>query len=223
MAGSARDQVGCTALIRDGAFAGESLTLHENGYWHITHPQEVLGRFPWAVINAARTKEGRVVGIYNARTGLYLDDTLHAKEARGRELGCAHCGHIHAGGAWGPHYFNATTFTDTAAGPLCPMCEATLQFRDESGYDDDDDDAAVPADVLAALPRRTSRRSSRSCSPCAICIEEPAPGTVLVSLPCGHEFCEPCISTWLARSTGCPTCRAPVVMPMVVPSAYYYY
>eukprot|EP00697_Spironema_sp_BW2_P010727 gnl/Spiro4/26085_TR13010_c0_g1_i1.p1 gnl/Spiro4/26085_TR13010_c0_g1~~gnl/Spiro4/26085_TR13010_c0_g1_i1.p1 ORF type:complete len:183 (+),score=7.65 gnl/Spiro4/26085_TR13010_c0_g1_i1:89-637(+) len=27
---------------------------------------------------------------------------------------------------------------------------------------------------------------------------------------CGHSFCYECISTWLARSETCPTCRAPL-------------
>jgi len=82
------DAVGDMVAIPDGPFAGESLTLHENGHWHFTFPDEVVGRVPWAIPHGARTKQGILVGFYHSRRGLVLDETLHAKELMGPELQC---------------------------------------------------------------------------------------------------------------------------------------
>ena len=82
------DAVGDMVAIPDGPFAGESLTLHENGHWHLTHPHEVVGRVPWAIQHGARTKQGILVGSYRSGRGLVLDETLHAKELMGPELRC---------------------------------------------------------------------------------------------------------------------------------------
>jgi hypothetical protein len=38
----------------------------------------------------------------------------------------------------------------------------------------------------------------------------PFPTTRPLALACGHAFCEPCITRWLARHDTCPICRAPV-------------
>ena len=82
------DAVGDMVAIPDGPFAGESLTLHENGHWHLTFPDEVVGRVPWAIHHGARTKQGILLGSYRSGRGLVLDPTLHAKELVGPELRC---------------------------------------------------------------------------------------------------------------------------------------
>jgi len=45
--------------------------------------------------------------------------------------------------------------------------------------------------------------------PCShICMELAEPReTLLMQLPCGHTFCAPCITQWLAQNHTCPTCR----------------
>ena len=93
-----------------------------------------------------------------------------------------------------------------------------LYRRPATDYDDDDEaddndmdeEGSVPAGVLEALPRRTFVRFFRQAAPCAICLDEPTTGLILVRLPCRHEFCEPCITEWLKRKNACPQCRAPI-------------
>ena len=223
---AAEGLMGDTTLIREGPYAGESLT-HEHGYWHFTDPDQVLQRFPWVVAHGPRTKEGVVLGSYHSRGGggsrLVLDRTFHEKESLGTSLCCAnstrgcgwHAGKSHTHTVTGEHlfYYNLVMLEDTPSGLLCPMCAALA--REENGEpqpdEDEDDDgdeeeASVPAKVLAALPRRAS--SSRIRGPCAICLDSLAkPGLVVVKLPCEHEFCEGCIETWLSQAVACPTCR----------------
>ena len=220
------NSVGDTAIIPEGPFVGASLTLHENGHWHFSSPGSVLEQHPWAMTNCARTKEGVVLGSYHRYDGFKADNTLQAKELLGIEFRCANCG-INAGAAWRGaqggailYHINGLLFTDTAVGPLCPICLATyreLQALEAHGFLEEDEDeeagAAVPADVLAALPRRTS---SLDDDPCPVCLSGHAtptrstPALVLVKLPCGHKVCEPCITTWFNRANTCPVCRSPV-------------
>ena len=230
------DAVGDMVAIPDGPFAGESLTLHENGHWHLTYPHEVVGRVPWAIEHGARTKQGILVGSYCTMSGgLVLDETLHAKELLGPELRCvgfdnrgcfagprAGDPHVHAHTGEVLYHINALWFTDTQFGLLCSDCEAcydamvddeaALERRLGGDFDDNDKDEedSVPTDVIEALPRRTFVRFFRQAAPCAICLDEPTTGLILVRLPCRHEFCEPCITEWLKRKNACPQCRAPI-------------
>lgn len=41
---------------------------------------------------------------------------------------------------------------------------------------------------------------------CVVCMERPPK----IVLPCGHSFCQECISEWKGRSDTCPVCRASV-------------
>ena len=44
---------------------------------------------------------------------------------------------------------------------------------------------------------------------CVICLGEIDRSAIQV-LECSHRFCKECIHTWLANSSTCPTCRAPI-------------
>ena len=241
------DAVGDMVAIPDGPFAGESLTLHENGHWHLTYPHEVVGRVPWAIEHGARTKQGILVGSYCTMSGgLVLDETLHAKELLGPELrcvgfdnrgeridpysppsfanGCYRYGHgcragpragdphVHAHTGEVLYHINALWFTDTQFGLLCSDCSDCYEAMvdDEAALNAEDEEDSVPTDVIEALPRRTFVRFFRQAAPCAICLDEPTTGLILVRLPCRHEFCEPCITEWLKRKNACPQCRAPI-------------
>lgn len=45
---------------------------------------------------------------------------------------------------------------------------------------------------------------------CSICLNNSTKNECVVKLPCGHEFHQNCITTWLEESSsnGCPLCRA---------------
>ncbi|XP_069543588.1 E3 ubiquitin-protein ligase RNF103 isoform X1 [Brachyistius frenatus] len=48
------------------------------------------------------------------------------------------------------------------------------------------------------------------CSECVVCLENLAGGELLMALPCGHAFHQPCIAMWLAAGRHCcPVCRWP--------------
>ena len=42
---------------------------------------------------------------------------------------------------------------------------------------------------------------------CQVCQEKLGAAPRVVSLPCGHDFCEACITTWLQAGATCPVCR----------------
>ena len=91
----------------------------------------------------------------------------------------------------------------------CSDCYEAM-VDDEAALNAEDEEDSVPTDVIEALPRRTFVRFFRQAAPCAICLDEPTTGLILVRLPCRHEFCEPCITEWLKRKNACPQCRAPI-------------
>ena len=69
-----------------------------------------------------------------------------------------------------------------------------------------------PGRALSALFFADSRDSRLEC---LICLEPMlGSGGALVTLPCGHEFHQPCFDSWRrSRATGdccCPTCRQPL-------------
>ncbi|CAD7965849.1 unnamed protein product [Amoebophrya sp. A25] len=41
---------------------------------------------------------------------------------------------------------------------------------------------------------------------CAVCLAEFVPGELCRTLPCGHEFHQTCIDTWLLKNRKCPLC-----------------
>ncbi len=47
---------------------------------------------------------------------------------------------------------------------------------------------------------------------CPICREDYQRGRELGILPCGHRFCNECISSWLKRINSCPVCRYAPIM-----------
>jgi hypothetical protein len=118
--------------------------------------------------------------------------------------------HAHTGEVL--YHINALWFTDTQFGLLCSDCSDCYEAMvdDEAALNAEDEEDSVPTDVIEALPRRTFVRFFRQAAPCAICLDEPTTGLILVRLPCRHEFCEPCITEWLKRKNACPQCRAPI-------------
>ena len=211
-----------TVLIPDGPFAGELLRLHEvdgHSHWRFHSPNDVITRHPWALTEYERHITGECV-----------DENLKAMEALGPELHCARC-EVHAGVSitcpdTGEHlggYINASFFIRHRVGYVCVECiseyithmRAALQMgeeehqSDEPMEDDEDGDEAeaggVPAHELAALTRHGPRRASGE--PCPICFEIPS---LVFVLPCAHELCQGCATTWLGQASTCPTCRGPV-------------
>jgi hypothetical protein len=47
---------------------------------------------------------------------------------------------------------------------------------------------------------------------CCVCQEGYDVGDVVTTLPCGHEYHQPCVSQWLLRQQTCPMCRRRVVV-----------
>lgn len=65
----------------------------------------------------------------------------------------------------------------------------------------------VKANVLHCQRRRTAGRADAD-KQCQICMDKFTAGkTKVVSLPCKHEFCTSCISSWLKDHATCPVCR----------------
>lgn len=46
-------------------------------------------------------------------------------------------------------------------------------------------------------------------TPCSICLEDMAAGTLATEMACLHCFHHRCISAWLAKNSSCPLCRQP--------------
>lgn len=76
----------------------------------------------------------------------------------------------------------------------------------------------VPPDVFDSLPRTTyrvadppSKTATDTATPpptCSVCLENYSDGDTQVALPCGHNFHEDCIRTWLGQyKRTCPVCR----------------
>lgn len=63
-------------------------------------------------------------------------------------------------------------------------------------------------DLAATLP---TAAVAEGCCPeiCAICLEVPAPGEEVASLPCSHGYHRECIQEWLLHSHLCPLCKRP--------------
>ncbi|XP_066399916.1 probable E3 ubiquitin-protein ligase ATL44 [Miscanthus floridulus] len=97
---------------------------------------------------------------------------------------------------------------------------------------DDDEAAAMPADMGAPRPRKGIEKGALEKLPtvpfeaddeaakdgderpeCAICLAEFARGDeVRVLPPCGHAFHAPCVDTWLLCTSTCPSCRTALVV-----------
>lgn len=56
----------------------------------------------------------------------------------------------------------------------------------------------------------TRRLADNDC--CIICYEtfKTVAGDRMITKCCKNAFCEPCMNNWMARSSTCPTCRAPI-------------
>ena len=48
-------------------------------------------------------------------------------------------------------------------------------------------------------------QDNASTEACAICLE--GPYRFARVLPCGHQFCSPCIERWMSQSRHCPLCK----------------
>eukprot|EP00759_Apiculatamorpha_spiralis_P054252 PhF_6_TR6890/c0_g1_i1/m.9969 len=49
---------------------------------------------------------------------------------------------------------------------------------------------------------------------CVICLDDFCEGDRVVQLPCGHIFCDGCITNWLNTRCHCPICRKVVDVPL---------
>lgn len=71
--------------------------------------------------------------------------------------------------------------------------------------------SALPAAILPAEESKGDEPSDDSLE-CLICQQQMETSTSLVQIPrCSHIFHRSCISTWLLRQNGCPTCRGEVL------------
>lgn len=60
------------------------------------------------------------------------------------------------------------------------------------------------------LDRFGHATSTGSGSPCPICLLPLRPANNIIQLPCMHEFCTPCLESWLHEKNSCPVCRTPL-------------
>lgn len=104
------------------------------------------------------------------------------------------------------HSGHTFTFDDQLDSSLNESMDTTpMTRRPTQGY------------ALKALPalrlseaEAASREGLEDADPrrsCAVCREGFAPGNILRSLPCGHEFHDSCIVPWLENCNTCPICR----------------
>lgn len=82
----------------------------------------------------------------------------------------------------------------------CPLCNSEfIEFIDDFFWT-----------ILVSSPEPFHLESYRLAEPgheeCPICMN--IDSDQQVSLPCGHEFHEKCLSKWLPTSRTCPMCRA---------------
>ncbi|CAM0903829.1 unnamed protein product [Alopecurus aequalis] len=56
------------------------------------------------------------------------------------------------------------------------------------------------------LPQSVFQPTSTE-EPCAVCLENPAVGDTIRTLPCFHKFHKDCIDEWLRRKKLCPVCK----------------
>jgi len=96
--------------------------------------------------------------------------------------------------------------------PRFQRYDPSLSYEDLSQLED----VVVGCDVLQieSLPsskhvKKDEKKNEGALSDCrcVICLNDFSNGQMLVTLPCFHRFCEPCIKSWLARSKKCPTCK----------------
>jgi hypothetical protein len=45
---------------------------------------------------------------------------------------------------------------------------------------------------------------------CVVCFSAVEQGEVMIELPCGHSFHDPCVRPWFHNKTSCPMCRAEI-------------
>lgn len=73
----------------------------------------------------------------------------------------------------------------------------------------------VPGDerrVMVSVPVPPPPQSRYFQSECVVCLEDYVAGDRVMSLPCGHEFHEACITPWLTtRRRTCPICKGDIV------------
>ncbi|GAX79985.1 hypothetical protein CEUSTIGMA_g7424.t1 [Chlamydomonas eustigma] len=67
--------------------------------------------------------------------------------------------------------------------------------------EDEGDNAAAPQSFQLCLDEEGNQQQ------CPICLCEFEVGDVLQQLPCGHEFHQPCVDSWMDRHRTCPLCR----------------
>ncbi|CAK7235681.1 hypothetical protein SBRCBS47491_009378 [Sporothrix bragantina] len=109
----------------------------------------------------------------------------------------------------------ASPLTSPTGSPSPPSLEPTLttpllqrpRSRTTTG---------VPGDerrVTITLPQAAPHPPSRYFqAECVVCLDEYVAGDRVMSLPCGHEFHESCITPWLTtRRRTCPICKSDVV------------
>jgi hypothetical protein len=108
-----------------------------------------------------------------------------------------------------------------------PRSRTTSEVPGPSSYISDDDDDFISQTEsdkrekgLAAWRRRYGGRQKD----CVVCLEEYVDGVSRVmSLPCGHEFHQECITPWLTtRRRTCPICKGDVVRSLTRHSAGSY-
>mmetsp|Transcript_32270 Transcript_32270/g.72803 ORF Transcript_32270/g.72803 Transcript_32270/m.72803 type:complete len:188 (+) Transcript_32270:666-1229(+) len=70
-------------------------------------------------------------------------------------------------------------------------------------------------------PDAAAAEDSTDPGSCAICLSDFEEGELVRTLPCAHDFCKPCIDSWIKRqgmAASCPLCKRAIVSrdPQVV-------
>ena len=79
----------------------------------------------------------------------------------------------------------------------------------EEEIDSQKNDSIEVNDIVVTSP---SSNAGTALPTCSICLDNYAPGDVLIQLPCHHDYHERCISTWLVRHPTCPLCARSIVV-----------
>ncbi|KAG1680349.1 hypothetical protein FOA52_015439 [Chlamydomonas sp. UWO 241] len=73
--------------------------------------------------------------------------------------------------------------------------------------------AAAAAGAAAGAAGSAAGGDKNDAPQCSVCICDYEDGELLMQLPCGHVFHQPCITTWMRAHNTCPNCRMSLVPP----------
>lgn len=84
--------------------------------------------------------------------------------------------------------------------------DALHSYAHLSQLDEDRVLRGVKPRTMKQLKTRTATKDDGK-HQCNICMDTFRPSCQILSLPCKHSFCKPCVSQWLEKHDTCPVCR----------------